>query len=208
MTALDYLPADPSPTLTELAHAARLCHGCDLWEHATQTVFGGGAAKAKVMLVGEQPGDVEDMEGKPFVGPAGRLLDRALVEAGIDRNEVYVTNAVKHFKWEARGKRRIHKPPNKYEIGACRPWLEAEMAVVDPELVIAMGATAARSMLGKDIRIMQERGRVIRQDSAVPVAITVHPSSILRSRDEEERHRALAEFVDDLRAAAQQALGS
>src|SRR5579884_472802 len=148
MTAADYLPSTPRPSLQELSTAAHGCQGCDLYKHATQTVFGEGATRAEVMLVGEQPGDREDLEGEPFVGPAGRLLDQALERAGIDRRKVYVTNAVKHFKWEARGKRRLHKKPSSREVAACRPWLAAEISAVRPEVVVCLGATAAQSLLG------------------------------------------------------------
>ncbi len=205
MTAADYLPSTPRPSLQELSTAAHGCQGCDLYKHATQTVFGEGATRAEVMLVGEQPGDREDLEGEPFVGPAGRLLDQALERAGIDRDRAYVTNAVKHFKWEARGKRRIHRPPNKYEIGACKPWLQAELLAVEPKLVIAMGGTAARALLERDVKIMTERGQVVRNGHRPPVAITVHPSSILRSRDDEERRVAMEAFVEDLRHALSEA---
>ena len=204
MTAADFLPNDPSSDLDELAAAAAACRGCDLWKNATQTVFGEGAQRARVMLVGEQPGDYEDRKGEPFVGPAGRLLDDALREAGIDRSETYVTNAVKHFKWVARGKRRIHKTPNQYEIGACRPWLQAELPVVRPRLVVAMGSTAARSVLGHPVKVTEIRGQVISEEGLPDVGVTVHPSSILRSRDEEGRRVAYCEFVRDLRAMAQQ----
>jgi DNA polymerase len=160
------------------------------------------------MLVGEQPGDVEDRTGRPFVGPAGNLLDRALAEAGIDREKTYVANAVKHFKWEARGKRRIHKPPSQYEIGTCKPWLQAELLTVRPRLVFAMGATAARSLLDSPIKITEVRGTILRGSNDIPVALTVHPSSILRSRDDESRHAALAKFIEDLRVGVSQVLGS
>ncbi len=206
MTAADYLPDGPSPTWSELATAAKSCRGCGIWERATQAVFGEGAVPALVMLVGEEPGDVEDRVGKPFVGPAGKLLDRALSEAGIDRDTTYVTNAVKHFKWEARGKRRIHKPPTQYEIRACKPWLQAELLTVRPRLVVALGATAARSLLDAPVKITEARGRILSSSYNIPIAVTVHPSSILRSRDDEARHAALEQFIADLRAAASEVL--
>ncbi len=183
------------------------CRNCDLWENATQTVFGEGNPKADVMLVGEQPGDREDREGRPFVGPAGKLLDRALVEAGIERKDAYVTNVVKHFKWEPRGKRRIHKKPNAAEINACFPWLEAELALVAPDLLICLGATAAQALLGKAFRVTQSRGKVIRNVLDVPVLATVHPSSILRAPDDETRRAEYGEFVRDLRVARREMKG-
>ena len=196
-TAAPFVP--PHPTLPKLRVAAAGCTACDLYKHATQTVFGEGAPHARVMLVGEQPGDKEDLEGKPFVGPAGSVLDKGLVAAGIDRRDVYVTNAVKHFKWEPRGKRRIHKKPNQLEIMACRPWLEAEIAVVKPEVVVCLGATAAQSLLGSSFKVTQRRGEMIRHHLAPYVTATVHPSSILRAPDEERRHEEMARFIDDLR---------
>src|ERR1700740_3287293 len=167
------------PTIPALQKAAKDCRACDLWQRGTQTVFGEGRPDAKVMFVGEQPGDKEDLEGKPFVGPAGALLDKALVEAGIDRTKVYVTNAVKHFKWEPRGKRRIHKKPRASEIEACKPWLEAELATVKPELVVCLGATAAQALLGRAFRVTTQRGELISSPLAPYVMATVHPSSIL-----------------------------
>ena len=178
------------------------CRACDLWQTGTQTVFGEGPAHARLLLVGEQPGDREDLEGHPFVGPAGALLDRALDEAGIDRATTYLTNAVKHFKWTAKGKRRIHQKPNAGEIEACRPWLEAEMEAVGPEIVVALGATAAQALLGRDFRVTQHRGEFFEQVEGPVVTATVHPSSILRARDDESRHREMAAFVDDLRTVA------
>lgn len=169
----------------------------------TQTVFGEGPPRAKLMFVGEQPGDREDRAGHPFVGPAGMLLDRALVEAGIDRGEVYVTNAVKHFKWEPRGKRRIHKKPRASEIEACRPWLESEIAVIKPELVVCLGATAAQALLGKGFSVLRQRGKILRSVLAPRVMATVHPSSLLRAPDDKERHAQMARFVRDLKTAAQ-----
>ena len=190
------------PTLSKLREAASGCKACDLWKTGTQTVFGEGSPHAKVMFVGEQPGDKEDLAGKPFVGPAGAVLDKALVAAGIDRNEVFVTNAVKHFKWEPRGKRRIHKKPNQLEIAACRPWLNAEIEVTKPQVVVLLGATAAQSILGKDFKVTQNRGKLIPSDIAPFVLATVHPSSILRAPDDESRHEAMRLFVEDMKAVA------
>jgi len=187
------------PTIPSLQKAAKDCRACDLWQRGTQTVFGEGAPHAKVVFVGEQPGDKEDLEGKPFVGPAGALLDKALVEAGIDRAKVYVTNAVKHFKWEPRGKRRIHKKPNAAEIAACRPWLEAEIAVLKPNVVVCLGATAAQALLGRDFRVTQHRGEFVESSIAPHVMATVHPSSILRAPDDETRHEEMRRFVADLK---------
>ncbi len=195
-------PVPARPSLTSLRRAAAGCRACDLYRNATQTVFGAGSRGARMMLVGEQPGDREDVEGEPFVGPAGRLLDRALAGAGIERDAVYVTNAVKHFKWEPRGKRRIHKKPDLGELMACRPWLEAEIGVVRPEVVVAMGATAARSLLGPAVRVTRDRGHPLDSDLAPVALVTVHPSSILRAPDEASRHREYTAFVADLRAAA------
>jgi len=196
-TAAPLVP--PRPTLRRLRFAANGCTACDLYKSATQTVFGEGAPHARVMFVGEQPGDKEDIEGKPFVGPAGRILDAALEAAGIERREVYVTNAVKHFKWEPRGKRRIHKKPNQLEILACRPWLEAEAAVLKPDVIVCLGATAAQSLLGKDFRVTQRRGEMIAHDLAPYVTATVHPSSILRAPDDQTRHDEMARFIEDLK---------
>jgi uracil-DNA glycosylase len=196
-------PARPPETasLTALREAARNCIACHLYKRATQTVFGEGPKGATMMLVGEQPGDYEDVSGKPFVGPAGKIMDRALEEAGIDRSKVYVTNAVKHFKWEPRGKRRIHQKPNSREIAACRPWLEAELRVVKPKLVVAMGATAAQTIFGPSFRVTRERGKLLSSKLAPRVLATVHPSSLLRQPDEESREREYKLFVADLRAA-------
>jgi uracil-DNA glycosylase len=185
--------------LDELAKAAQRCKACDLWKSATQTVFGEGGPHAKVMLVGEQPGNHEDLEGKPFVGPAGKLLDAALVEAGIDRTEVYVTNAVKHFKWEPREKRRIHKKPNAVEISACRRWLDAEIEALQPKVIVCLGATAAQALLGRDFRVTQHRGEFLKSPLAPFVMATVHPSSILRTPDELTRRGEMKRFVDDLK---------
>jgi uracil-DNA glycosylase len=192
----------PRPTLTKLQQAARGCQACPLWKTGTQTVFGEGSRHAKVIFVGEQPGNDEDLAGKPFVGPAGKLLDHALEEAGIARDEVYVTNVVKHFKWEPKGKRRIHKKPNSREIAACRPWLDAEIDLLKPEVIVCLGATAAQSLLGKDFRVTRRRGELIKSDLAPFVVATVHPSSILRAPDDETRRLERARFVDDLKKIA------
>ncbi len=203
-SAADFLPRKPEPSLEQLARAARKCEGCDLYKHATQTVFGEGDENALVVFVGEQPGDREDREGRPFVGPAGGILDRALAEVGIPRARVYVTNAVKHFRWELRGKRRIHSKPSLAQVRACRPWLEAELARLRPRIVVCLGATAAQSLLGPAFRITRERGRLIEGTGLAPVVLaTVHPSSILRAPTEAERHAAYAEFVRDLRPVAE-----
>lgn len=196
-------PVPETSSLTTLARAAMTCTACPLYKRATQTVFGEGPKAAPLVLVGEQPGDQEDVAGKPFVGPAGRILDRALEEAGIKRNEVYVTNTVKHFKWEPRGKRRIHQKPNSREIVACRPWLEAELRLVRPKLLVCLGATAAQSILGPSFRVTRERGKILKSELAPRVLATVHPSSLLRQPDEESREREYARFVADLRAARQ-----
>ena len=190
------------PTILSLKEAAADCRACDLWKRATQTVFGEGRRRAKVMLIGEQPGNEEDLEGEPFVGPAGRLLDEALGQAGIDRREAYVTNVVKHFKWEARGKRRIHKRPNSAEIEACRPWLEAEIDAVKPSIIVCLGATAAQSLLGKQFRVTRQRGQFIESPLAPLVMATVHPSSILSAPDEETRRTEMRRFIDDLKKIA------
>jgi DNA polymerase len=193
------------PTLEILRESAAGCKACDLWKTGTQTVFGEGSEASRFLLVGEQPGHEEDLSGRPFVGPAGRLLDRALREAGIDRSRAYVTNVVKHFKWERepRGKRRIHKKPNAAEIRACRPWLDAEVAVIRPAVIVCLGATAAQALLGKDFRVTQHRGEIIRSSSLAPsIVATIHPSAILRAPDDETRRREMARFVEDLRIAA------
>src|ERR1700730_17772883 len=189
-------------SLDELREASKTCKACDLWKLATQTVFGEGMPRAKIMLVGEQPGNQEDVEGKPFVGPAGKLLDAALLEAGIDRKKVYVTNAVKHFKWEPRGKRRIHKKPNTAEIMACRPWLDAEIAAIHPKIIVCLGSTAAQALLGKDFRVTRHRGEFVDSHLAPYVAATVHPSSILRAPDEDARHEEMTLFIADLKKIA------
>jgi uracil-DNA glycosylase len=195
-------PVPSSRNLTKLRSAAKECKACDLWKTGTQTVFGEGPASAEILFVGEQPGDKEDLAGKPFVGPAGRVFDEALEAAGIARELAYVTNAVKHFKWEARGKRRIHKKPNWSEMAACRPWLEAELEAVEPKVLVVLGATAAQSLLGRDFRVTQQRGRPVESDLAPHVVATVHPSSILRQRSEEERDVAMKELVADLKVVA------
>jgi uracil-DNA glycosylase len=196
------LPA--RPTLTAVREIARECKACDLYKRGTQTVFGEGPRRAEVMMVGEQPGDAEDIAGHPFVGPAGKLLDRALEEAKIDRGVVYVTNVVKHFKWEPRGKRRIHAKPNAAEIGACRPWLETEIALVKPRILICLGATAAQALLGKAFKVSQQRGKPVESSLAPVVIATVHPSSILRARDDETRRAEMARFVEDLKTVARE----
>lgn len=199
-SAAPLVPARAS--LSRLRSAAAGCKACDLWARGTQTVFGAGPRRARVMLVGEQPGNDEDLSGAPFVGPAGKLLDRALAEAGIDRRQVYVTNVVKHFKWEQRGKRRIHEKPNAAEITACRPWLDAEIAAVRPEVIVCLGATAAQALLGKQFRVSRQRGEIMRSEHGPTYMATVHPSSILRAPDEEARHREMALFVGDLATLA------
>jgi uracil-DNA glycosylase family protein len=196
-TAAPLVPTRPS--LPKLRKAAAGCKACPLWKTGTQTVFGQGAAKAEVMFVGEQPGDQEDQTGRPFVGPAGKLFDRALEEAGLDRSTTYVTNAVKHFKWTARGKRRIHQKPNWSEIAACRPWLDAELSVVKPRVLTCLGATAAQALIGKQFRVTKQRGQAVESELAPVVIATVHPSAILRADD---RDAEFAAFVDDLRTVA------
>lgn len=198
-TAEAFVPS--RPTLPKLQEAAAGCTACHLYKLGTQTVFGEGPRRAQVMFVGEQPGDKEDLAGEPFVGPAGRLLDQALVAAGIDRREVYVTNVVKHFKWEARGKRRIHKKPNLSEIAACKPWLEAELKVVKPRALVCLGSTAAQALLGKQFRVTKQRGEFVDSDLAELVTATIHPSSILRG-EREEREAALRGLADDLAKVA------
>jgi DNA polymerase len=187
-----------------LSAAAEGCKGCDLYQRATQTVFGeGSSAKASVLVVGEQPGDAEDKEGRPFVGPAGSVIDEALERLGVDRASLYVTNAVKHFKWEPRGKARLHKNPSAREVAACRPWLMAEMQVVHPALVVSLGATAARALLGPGARVLRQRGQIVEGPNGVPVLVTVHPASIIRMREPAERHAAFDQFVRDLRPILQ-----
>jgi DNA polymerase len=208
VAGIEQEPNDATPFLPErrslkaLRDAAAGCRGCHLWRHATQTVFGEGAVKARLMLVGEQPGDREDRDGRPFVGPAGRELDRALEAAGIDRKAAYVTNVVKHFKFEERGKRRIHATPKKFEVDACRPWLEEELRTVRPEALVILGATAGKALFGSKFTIREARGRPIDSDLAPFVTATIHPSAILRARDDDERQRERQAFTDDLRAVA------
>jgi DNA polymerase len=199
-SAAALIPEDP--TIPKLRAAAAACRACDLWKSGTQTVFGAGSPHARIMFVGEQPGNEEDLAGAPFVGPAGRLLDKALERAGIDRTETYVTNVVKHFKWEPRGKRRIHAKPNAQEIAACRPWLDAEIAVVRPEVIVCLGATAAQALLGKAFRVSRQRGELVRSPLAPWVTATIHPSSILRAPDDATRHLEMERFVEDLRKVA------
>jgi uracil-DNA glycosylase family protein len=196
-------PVPNSRNLTKLREAAGGCKACDLWKTGTQTVFGEGSAKAEIVFVGEQPGDKEDLAGKPFVGPAGRVLDEGLEAAGIDRRLAYVTNAVKHFKWQARGKRRIHQKPNWSEIAACRPWFDAELEAVKPKVLVALGATAAQALLGRQFRVTKERGRPVDSDLAPYVVATVHPSSILRQSTDDERAAAMKDFVADLEVVAE-----
>ncbi len=192
--------------LATLRAEAADCQACPLWEHATQTVFGEGTAKSRVMMVGEQPGDREDVAGHPFVGPAGKLLDRALEEAGIDRREAYVTNVVKHFNFQERGKRRIHQKPSREHIAACRPWLDAELAQVKPEVLVCLGATAAKALFGPGFRVSRQRGELVESELARYATATVHPSSILRAPNDESRQAEREAFTDDLRAVAR-ALG-
>jgi uracil-DNA glycosylase len=200
LTAAPLVPA--RPTIESLQRAARDCRACPLWKTGTQTVFGDGSREATFVFVGEQPGNDEDLAGKPFVGPAGKLLDKALVEAGIRRDEVYVTNAVKHFKWEPRGKRRIHKKPGAREIAACRPWLNAELEVLKPKVLVCLGATAAQALLGKTFLVSKRRGELIQSNLAPNVMATVHPSSILRAPDDETRHAEMGRFIEDLKKVA------
>jgi uracil-DNA glycosylase family protein len=201
-------PNDATPflperrTLASLREAAAGCRGCHLWREATQTVFGEGLKRARVVLVGEQPGDREDREGRPFVGPAGRELDKALEEVGIDRADAYVTNVVKHFKFEERGRRRIHQTPKRFEIDACRPWLDEELALLKPEALIVLGATAGKSLFGASFRITRSRGELLGSDLAPIVSATVHPSAILRAPDDEARQAERRAFTEDLRAVA------
>ncbi|RJL30787.1 UdgX family uracil-DNA binding protein [Bailinhaonella thermotolerans] len=197
-SAAEFVPAGAD--LEGLRHAARACQGCDLFRDATQTVFGEGRAPARVMLVGEQPGDQEDRQGAPFVGPAGRMLDRALEEAGIDRDEVYVTNAVKHFKFTTKGKRRIHKSPTVGEMKACRPWLDAELERVEPEMTITLGATAGKALLGSSFRVSERRGQILPWEDGRLILATIHPSAVLRGDDREAMYQG---FLSDLRVAAQ-----
>lgn len=202
-TAAELIPTHG--TLNELQRAASHCKACDLWKLGTQTVFGEGSSNARIMMVGEQPGDQEDRMGRPFVGPAGRILDLALSKAGIERSEVYVTNVVKHFKWSPaeRGKRRIHKKPRYSEIHACRPWLDAELEAVRPQILVCLGASAAQSLLGREFRVSQQRGQIVESTLAPYVIATVHPSSILRAQDENSRHFQMEAFIRDLKKVAQ-----
>lgn len=199
-SAKEFFPGRKS--LKAFRDAAADCKACDLWERGTQTVFGEGARRAEVVFVGEQPGNEEDLSGKPFVGPAGRLLDEALIEAGIDRAQTYVTNVVKHFKWEPRGKRRIHKKPNAREVTACRPWLEAEINLVKPRVIVCLGATAAQALLGPKFRVSKQRGQFIASTLAPYLTATVHPSSILRAPDDKARQAEKRQFIDDLKQVA------
>jgi DNA polymerase len=206
-TLREQFPPAPIPAqkrIDAMRVAAAACTACPLYRNATQTVFGEGDRQAKLVLIGEQPGDSEDRAGRPFVGPAGGLLNRALEEAGIDRSTVYVTNAVKHFKWEPRGKRRLHKKPSEREVAACRPWLEAELSVIRPEVVVCLGSTAARSLLGPEVRVMRDRGKFMESKYCAKTFITVHPSSLLRAPDEESRAENYALFVKDLRKVARE----
>jgi DNA polymerase len=199
-TAEPFLPSRLS--LKSLRSAVDSCEGCELFRFATQAVFGEGNRSARMFVLGEMPGDREDIEGRPFVGPAGRLLDEAFAEAGIDRHDVYVTNAVKHFRWEERGKRRLHKKPSARQIEACRPWLQAELLVIAPQALVCLGATAAQAVIGKSFRITRERGKLLRPDSPWNVVATWHPAAILRSPDRDARRRMRDELVGDLRTAA------
>jgi uracil-DNA glycosylase len=196
-------PIPERPTVKALREAVSDCHACDLWEPATQAVMGEGAARGRVMLVGEQPGDREDREGHPFVGPAGRVLDEGLQRAGLSRQEVYISNVVKHFRYKLRGKRRIHQTPDRWHVSACLPWLEAELSVVRPEALVLLGATAGQALLGSWLRIGRDRGQPLDCDLAGLVTVTTHPSAILRQRDEAQRAEAMDAFVADLRAVAQ-----
>ena len=198
-SAADYLPS--RLTIKSLEKAAEHCQGCELYKRATQTVFGEGPADARLMLVGETPGDEEDLQGHPFVGPAGRLLDEALKEVGVVRSEVYVTNAVKHFKWEPRGKRRLHSKPSSREMAACRPWLDAELEVLHPKTIVCLGATAAQTLLGRAFRVTKQRGQLLESQYADWVLATYHPSAVLRAPDSAARRRIHQELVHDLKVA-------
>jgi uracil-DNA glycosylase family protein len=201
----DFHPAlvPETSNLSEIRAAAMGCTACPLYRHATQTVFGEGSPHAKLVLLGEQPGDSEDLAGHPFIGPAGQLLDRAMLEAGVVRKEAYVTNSVKHFKWEPSGKRRLHKKPSPREIAACRPWLQAEMRLIAPQVLVCLGSTAAQTVLGPEVRVLRDRGRFVSSDFSAQTFITVHPSSLLRAPDEETRARDYHQFVSDLRLVAE-----
>ena len=208
LTRFTFVPAEPPPnpkSIEQLQASAATCKGCELYKDATQTVFGEGEEHSRLMLIGEQPGDQEDLQGRPFVGPAGRLLQRALDEAGIDRRRVYVTNAVKHFRFTMRGKRRLHEKANAGQVRACRPWLEAEIEVVAPRMLVLLGATAAQSVMGPAFRVSKQRGEVVQTSFGIPAVATVHPSSILRATDDESRDTAMASFIADLRVAARNA---
>jgi uracil-DNA glycosylase family protein len=200
----EYSVAHPPNTddLSKVRKAALRCHACPLWRLGTQTVFGEGPADAPLVILGEQPGDREDIEGRPFVGPAGTLLDRALEEAGIDRGKAYLTNAVKHFKWEPRGKRRLHKKPNSREVSACRPWLDSELKILHPTVLLCLGATAAAAILGSKVRVLRDRGKFVATPYCEKTVVTVHPSSLLRAPDEASRERNYALFVRDLKKVA------
>ncbi len=193
---------EPDASIAELRDAAQHCRGCDIWQRATQAVFGEGPSGAELMFVGEQPGNREDLEGHPFIGPAGKLFDVALAEAGIDRKRVYITNVVKHFNSTPRGKLRIHKKPNAEEIAACRPWLEAEIDRVRPKVIVCLGATAAQALISRDFRVSHQRGEMVKSPLAPLITATVHPSSILRARDDESRHAEMRQFVNDLKKIA------
>jgi uracil-DNA glycosylase len=197
----DFLPA--RPTLKSLREAARSCQGCDLYKNATQTVFGEGRKQARIVFVGEQPGDMEDRQGRPFVGPAGRMLDRALTAAEIHRQDVYVTNAVKHFRWIYRGKRRLHQRPVLRQVIACKPWLRAELAVIQPELVVCLGAIAAQAMLGRVVGIARERGKFLTDESGATIFVTIHPSAILRERDKNQQEAAYRHFLAEMKMVRQ-----
>lgn len=203
-TAAPLIPLIPSGphSLEELKKAAARCRACPLWERGTQTVFGEGLVASRLVLVGMQPGDAEDREGHPFVGPAGRVLDKALEQAGIDRDDAYVTNAVKHFKWVPKGRLRLHQKPNAREIGACLPWLEAEIDLIRPAVIVAMGATAAQVLAGKDVRVTRDRGRMLPNRYGMHLTVTVHPSSILRAPTDADRHEAMELFVEDFKKVA------
>jgi uracil-DNA glycosylase family protein len=201
-SAMRQIPADA--THEELSKLSAGCKACDLWRNATQTVFGEGAKDAEVMLIGEQPGNQEDLQGHPFVGPAGRVLDEALEQAGIERDAVYITNAVKHFKWVRKGKLRIHQKPRADEVETCRPWLEAEIALTRPRLIICMGATAAQSLLGRNFRLTQHHGEVISTPQKPPITATIHPSAVLRAPTDQDRHSMMDQLVDDLKVAARE----
>lgn len=194
-------PVPETRDLAKLRRAAATCRACPLWRNATCTVFGEGPAQARIILVGEQPGDQEDRQGKPFVGPAGRLLDRALQAAGLDRSAVYVTNAVKHFKWKPQGKRRLHQKPGAREIAACRPWLEAEVQALEPDLIVCLGATAAQTVAGRGVKVLAQRGTKVKTGFGIPALITIHPSSLLRLPPQADREAEFARFVEDLKKA-------